>query len=55
MIVIIVHGRLTMFLTNSYNIKEVIAFPAMKPEEGKPSSEEQRKESDEPASEKAQK
>jgi len=47
--------RLTMFLTNSYNIKEVIAFPAMKPEEGKPSSEEQRKESDEPANEKEQK
>jgi len=27
--------RLTMFLTNSYNIKEVICFPAMKPEEQK--------------------
>ena len=27
--------RLTMFLTNSYNIKEVILFPAMKPDEQK--------------------
>lgn len=25
--------RLTMFLTNSNNIKEVILFPAMKPED----------------------
>ena len=25
--------RLVMFLTNSYNIKEVLLFPAMKPEE----------------------
>jgi lysyl-tRNA synthetase class 2 len=28
--------RLVMFLTNSYNIKEVLLFPAMKPEETKP-------------------
>lgn len=27
--------RVTMFLTNSYNIKEVICFPAMKPDEQK--------------------
>uniref|UniRef100_A0A2P2I4B2 Lysine--tRNA ligase n=2 Tax=Hirondellea gigas TaxID=1518452 RepID=A0A2P2I4B2_9CRUS len=27
--------RLTMFLTNSYNIKEVICFPAMKPDDQK--------------------
>ncbi|KAK3881136.1 hypothetical protein Pcinc_014424 [Petrolisthes cinctipes] len=27
--------RLTMFLTDSYNIKEVIFFPAMRPEQGK--------------------
>jgi len=27
--------RLTMFLTDSCNIKEVLFFPAMKPEEGK--------------------
>ena len=27
--------RLVMFLTNSYNIKEVLLFPAMKPEETK--------------------
>ena len=27
--------RLVMFLTNSYNIKEVLLFPAMKPEEAK--------------------
>lgn len=26
--------RMTMFLTNSDNIKEVLLFPAMKPEEG---------------------
>lgn len=26
--------RLTMFLTNKANIKEVLLFPAMKPEEG---------------------
>lgn len=25
--------RLTMFLTNNYNIKEVLLFPAMKPTE----------------------
>ena len=25
--------RMTMFLTNSYSIKEVLLFPAMKPEE----------------------
>ena len=25
--------RLTMFLTNKWNIKEVLLFPAMKPEE----------------------
>ena len=28
--------RLVMFLTNSYNIKEVLLFPTMKPEETKP-------------------
>lgn len=27
--------RMVMFLTNSYNIKEVLLFPAMKPEENK--------------------
>jgi len=27
--------RLVMFLTNSYNIKEVLLFPAMKPEDTK--------------------
>jgi len=27
--------RLVMFLTNSYNIKEVLFFPAMRPDEGK--------------------
>lgn len=30
--------RLTMFLTDSYNIKEVLLFPAMKPEANKPNS-----------------
>ncbi|XP_022191767.1 lysine--tRNA ligase isoform X1 [Nilaparvata lugens] len=32
--------RLTMFLTDSNNIKEVLFFPAMKPEDNKPKSEE---------------
>jgi len=32
--------RLAMFLTDSNNIKEVLFFPAMKPEENKPSSRE---------------
>ena len=31
--------RLTMFLTNSNNIKEVLFFPAMKPEDNKPKEE----------------
>uniref|UniRef100_H3B9Q4 Lysine--tRNA ligase n=1 Tax=Latimeria chalumnae TaxID=7897 RepID=H3B9Q4_LATCH len=31
--------RLTMFLTDSYNIKEVLLFPAMKPTENKPPKE----------------
>ncbi|XP_041376266.1 lysine--tRNA ligase-like isoform X2 [Gigantopelta aegis] len=31
--------RLTMFLTDSNNIKEVLLFPAMKPDENKPHSE----------------
>ncbi|KAJ2868441.1 lysyl-tRNA synthetase [Coemansia aciculifera] len=30
--------RLCMFLTDSQNIKEVLLFPAMKPEEGKPAA-----------------
>ena len=28
--------RMTMFLTNKFNIKEVLLFPAMKPDEQKP-------------------
>lgn len=39
--------RLTMFLTDSNNIKEVLLFPAMRPESNKPlSTEEEAKESD---------
>uniref|UniRef100_A0A8D0G580 Aminoacyl-transfer RNA synthetases class-II family profile domain-containing protein n=1 Tax=Sphenodon punctatus TaxID=8508 RepID=A0A8D0G580_SPHPU len=33
--------RLAMFLTDSNNIKEVLLFPAMKPNENKPESEKQ--------------
>lgn len=33
--------RLTMFLTDSYNIKEVLFFPAMKPEDTKKKSEDE--------------
>lgn len=36
--------RLTMFLTDSNNIKEVILFPAMKPEETNEKSAEEKKE-----------
>ncbi len=32
--------RLAMFLTDSNNIKEVLFFPAMKPDDNKPSSSE---------------
>ena len=28
--------RMTMFLTNKWNIKEVLLFPAMKPEDAMP-------------------
>ncbi len=31
--------RMTMFLTDSNNIKEVLFFPAMKPEDNKPKEE----------------
>lgn len=36
--------RLVMFLTNSNNIKEVLLFPAMRPEDAKPAQTEQQKE-----------
>jgi lysyl-tRNA synthetase, class II len=36
--------RLTMFLTGNYNIKEVILFPAMKPEEEGEEKKEEKKE-----------
>jgi len=39
--------RLSMFLTDSNNIKEVLFFPAMKPEENKPKEEEKAKENGE--------
>ena len=32
----VVLSRLSMFLTDSNNIKEVLFFPAMKPEDNKP-------------------
>jgi len=36
--------RLTMFLTDSNNIKEVILYPAMKPEDNEEKTEEEKKE-----------
>jgi lysyl-tRNA synthetase class 2 len=36
--------RLTMFLTGNYNIKEVILFPAMKPEEDEEEKKDDKKE-----------
>jgi len=36
--------RMTMFLTRSTNIKEVLLFPAMKPNDNKPKDEEEKKE-----------
>jgi len=42
--------RLSMFLTDSNNIKEVLFFPAMKPEENKPKDDEKPKENGETTS-----
>ena len=39
--------RMSMFLTDSNNIKEVLFFPAMKPEDNKPKEDEKPKENGE--------
>lgn len=47
--------RLTMFLTDSYNIKEVLFFPAMKPSEKPPSADDDIREAQEAAAKEAKK
>lgn len=42
--------RLSMFLTNSYNIKEVLFFPAMRPEQQKKASEDDSNKENQPVS-----